>query len=274
MVNIGCHLSISKGFYHIGKEALSINANTFQFFTRNPQGGKAKDINIEDIQKYNLLAKENNFAPIIAHSPYTLNPCSDNAKTTEFARMVFEDDLKRMELIPGNYYNFHPGSHVGQGIDVGISMIIDLLNEVLFENQTTMVLLETMSGKGSEVGSHFEELARIIEGVKLKEKLGVCMDTCHIFSAGYDIINDLKGVLNEFDNIIGLDKLKAIHLNDSLMPFGANKDRHAKIGEGYIGKEALINFVKHPIINKLPIVLETPNNLIGYAKEIELLRNC
>lgn len=273
MLNIGCHLSISKGFYHIGKEALSINANTFQFFTRNPQGGKAKDINIEDVQKYNLLAKENNFAPIIAHSPYTLNPCSDNSKTTEFARLVFEDDLKRMELIPGNYYNFHPGSHVGQGVEKGISMIVDLLNEVLSENQTTLVLLETMSGKGSEVGSRFEELAQIIDGVQLKEKLGVCMDTCHVFSAGYDIVNDLDGVINEFDNIIGIERLKAIHLNDSLMPFDEHKDRHAKIGEGYIGKKALIDFVKHPQINKLPIVLETPNNLSGYAQEIYMLRN-
>lgn len=273
MLHIGCHLSISKGFYHIGQEAKSINANTFQFFTRNPQGGKAKDIDVADVQKYSDFAKTHNFAKIVAHAPYTLNPCSDNPQTREFAHMVFADDLKRMEHVPHNYYNFHPGSHVGQGAKVGIKMIIDLLNQILTKEQTTTVLLETMSGKGSEVGSRFEELAAIIAGIDLQEKMGVCMDTCHIFAAGYDIVNNLDGVLYEFDKIIGLEKLKAIHLNDSLMPFASHKDRHAKIGEGEIGKQALINFVKHPAIKNLPIILETPNDLAGYADEIKLLKN-
>lgn len=272
MLHIGCHLSISKGFYHIGQEAKSINADTFQFFTRNPQGGKAKDIDVADVQRYADFAKTHNFAKIVAHAPYTLNPCSDNPQTREFAHMVFADDLKRMEHVPHNYYNFHPGSHVGQGVEVGIKMIIDLLNQILTKEQTTTVLLETMSGKGSEVGSCFEELAAIIAGIDLQEKMGVCMDTCHIFAAGYDIINNLDGVLSEFDKIIGLENLKAIHLNDSLMPFASHKDRHAKIGEGEIGQQALINFVKHPAIKNLPIILETPNDLSGYAAEIKMLR--
>ena len=249
MLHIGCHLSISKGFEHIGKEASSIGADTFQFFTRNPQGGKAKDIDLADVQKYNEYACQNHFAQIVAHAPYTLNPCSDN-----------------------NYYNFHPGSHVGQGVQTGVAMIIDLLNRVLKPEQTSMVLLETMSGKGSEVGASFEELAEIIAGVRLKEKLGVCMDTCHVFAAGYDIVNDLDGVMKKFDEIIGLNRLKAIHLNDSLMPFGSHKDRHAKIGEGEIGTEPLIQFVRHEAVRHLPIILETPNDLSGYASEIKLLR--
>ena len=213
MLHIGCHLSISKGFEHIGREALTIKADTFQFFTRNPQGGKAKDISESDVAKFRKLAKEHNFAPLVAHAPYTLNPCSDNPKTREFAEMVFADDLKRMEYIPDNYYNFHPGSHVGQGNGVGIAMIIDLLNRILTPEQTTMVLLETMSGKGSEIGRSFEELAEIRAGVKLKEKVGVCLDTCHVFAAGYDLINDLDGVMTRFDKIIGLEHLKAVHLN-------------------------------------------------------------
>ena len=232
MLHIGCHLSISKGFAHIGKEALSIKADTFQFFTRNPQGGKAKDIDLADVAKFRALAAENHFAPVVAHAPYTLNPCSDNPQTREFAEMVFSDDLKRMELIPHNYYNFHPGSHVGQGVSMGIAMIIDLLNRILTPEQNTIVLLETMSGKGSEIGRSFEELAEIRAGVKLKDKLGVCLDTCHVFAAGYDIVNNLDGVMAEFDKIIGLQHLKAIHLNDSLMPLASNKDRHAKIGAG------------------------------------------
>lgn len=272
MLHIGCHLSISKGFEHIGREALTIKADTFQFFTRNPQGGKAKDISESDVAKFRKLAKEHNFAPLVAHAPYTLNPCSDNLKTREFAEMVFADDLKRMEYIPDNYYNFHPGSHVGQGNGVGIAMIIDLLNRILTPEQTTMVLLETMSGKGSEIGRSFEELAEIRAGVKLKEKVGVCLDTCHVFAAGYDLINDLDGVMTRFDKIIGLEHLKAVHLNDSMMPLGSNKDRHAKIGEGLIGKEALVRFVNYPALQNLPFILETPNDLSGYAQEIEFMR--
>lgn len=273
MLHIGCHLSISKGFEHIGQEAKSIGADTFQFFTRNPQGGKAKDIDAEDVAKYNEFARQNNFAKIVAHAPYTLNSCSDNDKTREFAEMVFADDLKRMEYVPYNYYNFHPGSHVGQGSKVGIKMIVDLLNRILRKEQTTTILLETMSGKGSEVGYRFEELAEIIDGVELNDKIGVCMDTCHIFAAGYDIVNDLDGVLTAFDKIIGLKRLKAVHLNDSLMPLGSHKDRHAKIGVGEIGAEALKRFVKHSAICSLPIVLETPNDLAGYAAEIKMMRD-
>lgn len=272
MLHIGCHLSISKGFAHIGKEALSIKADTFQFFTRNPQGGKAKDIDLADVAKFRALTDENHFAPVVAHAPYTLNPCSDNPQTREFAEMVFSDDLKRMELIPHNYYNFHPGSHVGQGVSSGIAMIIDLLNRILTPEQNTTVLLETMSGKGSEIGRSFEELAEIRAGVKLKDKLGVCLDTCHVFAAGYDIVNNLDGVMAEFDKIIGLQHLKAIHLNDSLMPLGSNKDRHAKIGAGEIGAKPLFSFINHPAVKNLPFVLETPNDLAGYAAEIELLR--
>lgn len=272
MLHIGCHLSISKGFAHIGKEALSIKADTFQFFTRNPQGGKAKDIDLADVAKFRALTDENHFAPVVAHAPYTLNPCSDNPQTREFAEMVFSDDLKRMELIPHNYYNFHPGSHVGQGVSSGIAIIIDLLNRILTPEQNTTVLLETMSGKGSEIGRSFEELAEIRAGVKLKDKLGVCLDTCHVFAAGYDIVNNLDGVMAEFDKIIGLQHLKAIHLNDSLMPLGSNKDRHAKIGAGEIGAKPLFSFINHPAVKNLPFVLETPNDLAGYAAEIELLR--
>lgn len=273
MLHIGCHLSISKGFEHIGKEAKSIEADTFQFFTRNPQGGKAKEIDADDAQKYNEFAQKNNFSKIVAHAPYTLNPCSDNLQTREFAEMVFEDDLQRMEFVPHNYYNFHPGSHVGQGVETGVKLIVDLLNRVLQPEQTTTVLLETMSGKGSEVGARFEELAEIISSVHLNEKMGVCLDTCHVFSAGYDIVHHLDDVISEFDKIIGLTRLKAIHLNDSLMPFSAHKDRHAKIGAGEIGLTALVNFVNHPAIKNLPIILETPNDLSGYAAEIKLLQS-
>lgn len=273
MLNIGCHLSVSKGFSHIAKEAVSINANTFQFFTRNPQGGKAKDWDITDIENYKKTAAEHHFAPIVAHAPYTLNPCSDNPQTREFAQMVFAQDLSKLSLIPDAYYNFHPGSHVGQGTQQGINMIIDLLNNVLKPEFPNTVLLETMSGKGSEIGKTFEELSEIISGVKLKEKLGVCMDTCHIFAAGYDIVHNLDMVLSDFDKIIGLTKLKAVHLNDSLMPFASHKDRHAKIGEGEIGAKALTEFVNNPYIKNLPIILETPNEIDGYAREIQFLRS-
>lgn len=272
MLNIGCHLSISKGFYELGLEALKINANTFQFFTRNPRGGKAKELDNEDISKLEKLMKENNFAEPLAHAPYTLNACSADERTREFAFETMKDDLNRLEKLPCKLYNFHPGSHVGQGVDVGIEQISEMLNKILTKEQTTTVLLETMSGKGTEVGRSFEELKRIIDNVILKEKIGVCLDTCHINDAGYDIVNNLDGVIDEFDRIIGLDKLKAIHLNDSLNELGAHKDRHAKIGEGKIGVEALVKVINHPKLKHLPFFLETPNELDGYAKEIQLLR--
>ena len=273
MLNIGCHLSTTKGFENMGKEALEIGANTFQFFTRNPRGGKAKDIDINDMEALLSIAKENNFATILAHAPYTLNACSVDERTREFAREMMEDDLRRMELMPNNLYNFHPGSHVKQGVEIGINYIVELLNNVLKEDQTTTVLLETMAGKGSEVGRTFEEIAEIISRVELKDKMGVCLDTCHVYDAGYDIVNNLDGVLDEFDRIIGLDRLKAIHLNDSKNPFKSHKDRHEKIGEGFLGLDAITNIINHPKLKHLPFFLETPNELDGYAKEIELLRS-
>lgn len=273
MLNIGCHLSTTKGFENMGKEALQIGANTFQFFTRNPRGGKAKEIDMNDMEGLLKIAKENNFATILAHAPYTLNACSADERTREFAREMMADDLNRMELMPNNLYNFHPGSHVKQGVEVGINYIVDLLNTVLSKDQTTTVLLETMAGKGSEVGRTFEEIAEIISRVELKEKMGVCLDTCHIYDAGYDIVNDLDGVLEEFDRVIGLDRLKAIHLNDSKNPFKSHKDRHEKIGEGSLGLEAITRIINHPKLKHLPFFLETPNELDGYAKEIELLRS-
>lgn len=272
MLTIGSHLSASKGFAQMANDAIKIGANTFQFFTRNPQGGAAKDIEPADVKRFLEISQEHHFQKFVAHAPYTLNPCSDKPETREFAHLVFKDDLKRMEYVPGNYYNFHPGSHVGQGIEQGIEMISTLLNQVLTQTQTTTVLLETMSGKGSEVGSKFEELKAIIDRVQLKEKMGVCLDTCHVYSAGYDIKNNLDDVLEEFDRIIGLDNLKAVHLNDSKMPFASNKDRHEQIGKGTIGLEAIINFVNHPKLKHLPFVLETPNDLQGWADEIKTLR--
>lgn len=272
MLNIGAHLSSAKGFANMGKDAVKIGANTFQFFTRNPQGGKAKEINPADVAEFVALVKQHKFVKFVAHAPYTLNPCSDNPSTREFAEMVFVDDLKRMEYVPHNYYNFHPGSHVGQGVEAGIDMIASLLDKVLTKEQTTMVLLETMSGKGSEVGAKFEELQKIMDRVKLPEKLGVCLDTCHVYSAGYDIVNNLDEVLAEFDTIIGLDKLKAIHLNDSKMPFASHKDRHEKIGQGTIGLDAIVRIVNHKKLKELPFILETPNDLAGWAQEIKLLR--
>ncbi|MGG7057292.1 deoxyribonuclease IV [Clostridium tertium] len=272
MLNIGCHLSTTKGFENMGKEALEIGANTFQFFTRNPRGGKAKDIDINDMEGLLKIVRENNFATILAHAPYTLNACSADERTREFAREMMEDDLKRMELMPNNLYNFHPGSHVKQGVEIGITYIVELLNNVLREDQSTTVLLETMAGKGSEVGRTFEEIAEIISRVELKDKMGVCLDTCHVYDAGYDIVNNLDGVLEEFDRVIGLERLKAIHLNDSKNPFKSHKDRHEKIGEGFLGLEAITNIINHPKLKHLPFFLETPNELEGYAKEIELLR--
>ena len=272
MLNIGCHLSTTKGFENMGKEAISIGANTFQFFTRNPRGGKAKDIDPKDIEALLNIMKENNFSKILAHAPYTLNACSADERTREFALEMMEDDLKRMEYLPNNLYNFHPGSHVKQGVDVGINYIVDMLNKVIKPEQTTKVLLETMAGKGTEVGRSFEEIAEIISRVELKGHIGVCLDTCHVYDAGYDIVNDLDNVLDEFDRIIGLDRLHAIHLNDSKNPFKSHKDRHEKIGEGHLGLEAITKIINHPKLCHLPFFLETPNELDGYAKEIELLR--
>lgn len=272
MLNIGCHLSSSKGFKNMGMEALKINANTFQFFSRNPRGSKAKAVNPSDAAALMNILKENSFAPILAHAPYTLNACSSDEGLREFARNTMADDLSIMEYLPGNLYNFHPGSHVGQGVDKAIDYISDMLNAILKEEYQTTVLLETMSGKGSEVGSSFEEIKAIMDKVELSGKLGVCLDTCHIYSAGYDIVNDLDGVLDEFDQVIGLDKLKAIHLNDSMTPFSSRKDRHEKIGKGSIGLDAIIRFINHPKLKKLPFYLETPNELEGYAAEIKLLR--
>lgn len=273
MIQLGCHLSSSKGFLHMGKEAVSIGANTFQFFTRNPRGSKAKEIDPADVQAYLEFAQEHQIGRIVAHAPYTLNACSGDEKVREFARMTFADDLKRMEYLPGNVYNFHPGSHVGQGMEKGIELIAEMLNEILWPQQQTIVLLETMAGKGTEVGSRFEELAAIIEQVDLKEKLGVCLDTCHVYDAGYDIINDLDGVLEKFDRIIGLDRLYAVHVNDSKNPFASHKDRHEQIGKGSLGFDALYRVVHHPKLAHLPFNLETPNELPGYAAEIALLRN-
>jgi deoxyribonuclease IV len=272
MLNIGCHLSASNGFLEMGKEALEINANTFQFFSRNPRGSKAKEIDPEDVEAFLALAKENKFASVLAHAPYTLNACSAKEQTREFTIATMADDLTRMEYLPNNMYNFHPGSHVGQGVEVGIEQITSMLNTILKPDQTTIVLLETMAGKGTEIGRNFEELKRILDGVKLKEKMGVCLDTCHIFDGGYDIVNDLDGVIDEFDKVIGLEKLHAIHLNDSMNQMGSHKDRHAKIGEGYIGLEALVRVINHPKLRNLPFFLETPNDLSGYGKEISMLR--
>ena len=273
MFYIGCHLSASDGFLAMGKTALSIGANTFQFFTRNPRGSKAKAIDPADVAAFLELAAENGFGTLVAHAPYTINPCSKDEHTREFARMTLADDLKRMEHIPGNVYNFHPGSHTGQGMETGIGQIAETLNAILTPDIRTTVLLETMSGKGSEVGSRFEELREIIDRVELSDKLGVCLDTCHVSDAGYDIADDPDGVLTEFDRVIGLDRLKAIHLNDSMNPLGAHKDRHAKIGEGHIGTEALSAVTNHPALRTLPFCLETPNDLSGYAAEIALMRS-
>lgn len=272
MLAIGCHLSSSKGFRAMGETALSIGANTFAFFTRNPRGGKAKAIDSADAAALRELMEQHRFATLVAHAPYTLNPCSDKPHAREFAHEAMADDLVRMEAVPNSYYNFHPGSHVGQGVECGIELISGLLNDVLAPEQTTTVLLETMAGKGSEVGGRFEELAAIISRVELSEHVGVCFDTCHVHDAGYNIVDDLDGVLDEFDRVVGLDRLRAVHINDSKNPCGARKDRHERIGEGCIGVEALERIVNHPALRNLPFILETPNELPGYAAEIELLR--
>lgn len=272
MLNIGCHLSASKGFLNMAKEAVSINANTFQFFTRNPRGFKAKDIDGKDINKFLEYISDKNFAPIVAHAPYTLNACSADEKIRELAKVTMADDLRRMEYVPNNYYNFHPGSHVKQGVEVGTDYIVEMLNSILTPQQTTTVLLETMAGKGSEIGRSFNELKDILDRVELKKKMGVCLDTCHIWDGGYNIVDDLDRVVDEFDSIIGLDKLYAIHLNDSKNVMNSHKDRHETIGNGYIGLEALARVINHPQLKNLPFELETPNDLQGYAKEIEILR--
>ncbi len=272
MLTIGCHLSTSKGFLAMGEAALGIGANTFAFFTRNPRGGSAKAIDPVDAEALRDLMSANGFGKLVAHAPYTLNPCSDKPHARDFARQCMADDLVRMESLPGNYYNFHPGSHVKQGADKGIEMISALLNDVLDDAQTTTVLLETMAGKGTEVGRTFEELAAIIERVGLADHVGVCLDTCHVHDGGYDIVGDLDGVLAEFDRVIGIDRLRAVHVNDSKNPLGAHKDRHERIGEGYIGIDAFARIVRHPTLRDLPFILETPNELPGYAAEIELLR--
>ncbi|MGN0964789.1 MAG: deoxyribonuclease IV [Dysosmobacter sp.] len=272
MLHIGCHLSSSGGFLAMGRTALELGADTFQFFTRNPRGSRAKDIDPADAGALRALMAEHHFAKVVAHAPYTLNPCSAAENTRDFARQTMADDLRRMESLPGQYYNFHPGSHVGQGMDTGIQLITEMLNGLLTPEQSTTVLLETMAGKGSEVGGRFEELRAILDGVTLGEKMGVCLDTCHVSDAGYDIIHDLDGVLTEFDRIIGLDRLKAIHLNDSKNPTGSRKDRHEKIGQGCIGLEALTRVVRHPALRDLPFCLETPNELPGYQAEIALMR--
>ena len=272
MAYIGCHLSSAKGFLHMGKEALSIGGNTFQFFTRNPRGSRSKKIDPEDAADFCSLMEEKKFGPIIAHAPYTLNTCSADAHTREFALETMADDLLRMEYVPGNLYNFHPGSHVGQGPEEGIRLIAEALNDILRPEMHTTVLLETMAGKGSEVGRTFQELRAILDRVELSDKMGVCLDTCHVYDAGYDIVNDLEGVLREFDRCIGIEKLKALHLNDSKNPMGSHKDWHEKIGLGSIGEEAFRRIVRHPWLRDLPMCLETPNELPGYEREIALLR--
>ena len=272
MLYIGNHTTSSKGYENMARQMIANGGNTFAFFTRNPRGGKAKEINEKDIEKFLALAGEHHFGRIVAHAPYTLNACAAKENLREFARETMADDLKRMEYTPGNYYNFHPGSHVGRGAETGIRKIAQILNDVLTDGQSTTVLLETMSGKGSEVGRNFEEIRAILDLVDKKDKMGVCLDTCHVWDGGYDIVNDLDGVLEEFDRIIGLEKLKAVHLNDSMNEMGSHKDRHAKIGEGHIGLEALVRVISHPALQGIPFILETPNDDEGWTKEIRLLR--
>ena len=272
MLKIGSHISSSKGYEAMGKQALKLGANTFAFFTRNPRGGSAKTILPEDVDRYKKLWQEQGYGKIVAHAPYTLNACSDKPEVRRFARETFADDLERMEYTPGNYYNFHPGSHVGQGAKAGMDLIARMLNACLSPEQTTTVLLETMAGKGSEIGRSFEELSQILAQVELSEKTGVCLDTCHVWDAGYDIVEDLDGVLEEFDRIIGLARLKAIHINDSMNPRGSHKDRHAPIGEGFIGLAAFERIINHPSLRELPFILETPNDDAGWAREIAMLK--
>lgn len=273
MLKIGCHLSSSKGFLAMGRTAVEIGANTFQFFTRNPRGGKAKELDLQDVEQYKSFAAEHGLFPILAHAPYTLNACAADEGLREFAQNTMADDLARLEHLPGSLYNFHPGSHVKQGADVGISLIAEQLNAILTPEQSTTVLLETMAGKGSEVGKSFEELREILDRVKLSDRMGVCLDTCHVFDGGYDIVGQLDAVLEEFDRVIGLSRLRAVHLNDSKNPLGSHKDRHEKLGEGSIGLAALTAIVNHPALRELPFYLETPNELDGYAREIATMKD-
>lgn len=273
MLKIGCHLSVSKGFAAMGRDAVKIGANTIQFFPRNPRGGKAKALNPDDVTAFLSFSKEHPVSALVAHAPYTLNACSADEKVRAFARMAMREDLERMELFPGSFYNFHPGSHVGQGAETGVRLIAGLLNEILSPALHTKVLLETMAGKGSEVGGRFEELRAILDLVEHSEQMGVCLDTCHVYDAGYDIVNDLDGVLTQFDRVIGLDRLCAVHLNDSKNPFASHKDRHEKIGKGSIGLEAFARIINHEKLRSLPFILETPNELPGYAAEIRLLKS-
>ena len=272
MFRIGCHISASGGYEAMGHRIDALGGNTFAFFTRNPRGGAAKDIDPEDVKRFLAFCKEKDIDRLVAHAPYTLNPCAEKENVRQFALTAFADDLRRMEYTPGQYYNFHPGSHVGQGTDVGIEKIAEVLNTVMFPDMTTTVLLETMAGKGSEVGGRFEELRAIIDRVKLSDRLGVCFDTCHVWDGGYDVVNDLDGVLAEFDRIVGLDRIKAVHLNNSLNDTDSHKDRHAKLTEGRMPLEAVKRFVTHPVLEKLPFILETPNDEAGYAAEIALVR--
>lgn len=272
MFYIGCHLSSAKGFEAMAKDALKIRANVFQFFTRNPRGGAAKPLDEQDIARFLKIAEENAFGKLLAHAPYTLNACAADEKIREFAKNTLQDDLRRMEALPGNYYNFHPGSHVKQGMEIGMDKIAELLNQILWPGQNTTVLLETMAGKGSEVGGKFEEIQKIIENTQQKQLLGVCLDTCHVYDGGYDIVGNLEAVLEEFDRVIGLDRLKAIHLNDSKNPYASHKDRHEQLGKGSLGLKAIEQIINHPTLKALPFYLETPNELEGYAAEIELLR--
>ena len=272
MLRIGCHLSSAKGYLAMGREAVKLKANTFQYFTRNPRGGAAKPLDVADMEAYAAFAKEHGIDQILAHAPYTLNACARDESLRTFARNTMEDDLYRLSYLPSSMYNFHPGSHVQQGVEVGIDYIAELLNELLKPEQKTIVLLETMAGKGSEVGRTFEELRSILDKVELQEKMGVCLDTCHVYDAGYDIVEYLDEVLREFDQVIGLDRLRAVHLNDSKNPMGSHKDRHEKIGEGSIGLEAMVRIINHPALRELPFFLETPNEPEGYAKEIALLK--
>ena len=273
MLHIGCHLSVANGYAAMGRTALELQADTFQFFTRNPRGASAKEIDPADAEELNQILRENHFAPLVAHAPYTLNPCSAEKKTRDLALMLMLSDLDRMELIPGNYYNFHPGSHVGQGDEAGLQLLDEFLRTILPHAKNTTVLIETMAGKGSEIGYSFEQVAKMIQSAGAPDNLGVCLDTCHIYSAGYDVVNDLDRVLDQFDSTIGLARLKAIHLNDSMTPFSSHKDRHECIGNGSLGLDAVARIINHPALQELPFVLETPNELEGYRKEIALLRS-
>ena len=272
MLLLGCHLSAAKGYAYMGREAVSIGANTFQFFTRNPRGGSAKALDLEDVTRFRDFAAQAGIPVILAHAPYTLNGCSGDENVRRFARETMADDLRRMEATPGNLYNFHPGSHVGQGVEAGITLIAQMLNQTLFPEMTTTVLLETMAGKGSEVGGRFEELREILDRVELSARMGVCLDTCHLNDAGYDVAGDLDGVLTAFDKVIGLERVRAVHINDSKNPLGARKDRHEKIGEGFLGLDAIVRVMTHPALRDKPFYLETPNELDGYAREIALLK--